>query len=203
MSDNYIVKEQNAYYKRKLNTYTYTILSSKCPTDTNDAGRFAFDIPPFPYPTHQGSSLAIFKLKAYWIIGQGDTNANRVSADVDKDISGFQVSIQGLGLRSSQYTNMSAVAGDLVVRPKQLFFVPNQYADIALPALAVLDRAEVNAGTPDLHDEVVISNPSGTHIVVEVRNIKTGLVIQDSPAYFSVLKFEIEVINEEISNGSF
>ena len=79
MSDNYFQKEANNYYQRKLNTYSYTINSDTASGPNTVPSQFQFDIPPFPFPTHQASKLALFRLKSFQICNQGTTVGSRVS----------------------------------------------------------------------------------------------------------------------------
>tara|TARA_R100001086_G_scaffold35503_1_gene16081 strand:- start:443 stop:1063 length:621 start_codon:yes stop_codon:yes gene_type:complete len=204
-SDNYFVKEADNYYRRKLNTYQYTINSNNASGPTNNPGQFEFDIPPFPFPTHQRSKLAIFRLKGFQVINQGNVDAQRVSGTINSDLSGFMVRLSGLGTRGQLLNNQETNAPAKLL-PKPEFFVLNKYADV-LEGTGVHEarqQLQVHSGSDDDLDYcVVVSNPSGTHISVEIRDVVNNTIIPVGTNYFSVLTFEIEVIDPEVSSGQF
>lgn len=205
-----IIKEQNAYYRRKLNTYSYIVNSR------NSGGtafgyaphQFAIDIPPFPFPTHQQSNLAIFRLIDCYVCNQGDSDNERVSNSINKDISGFILSVQGLGTRSMLYNNTNLITETAsALLPKSEFLVMNRYGTIVKNAGAK-DEHQVCSGDTQINTEVVVSNPSGTHLIFDLKNLDTyqNIHIQTTPTtdeYYAVIKFEIELLNNQVSSGNF
>ena len=202
---NFTAKEQESFYQRKLNTYHYQVSSRNTTGPSNKAGLFEFDIPNFAFPTHQASHIAIFKLKDFWVVNQGDTGVTRASGVVYNDISVFTLNIQGLGTRGMIFSNTGAElngAGDpnkLTLNPSCKIEVINKYGGIGGDATAPL---QVVSGSDDTEFEFVCSNPSGQHISVQVLNAETGAQIPDGNDYFSMLRFDIEVILPEISSGN-
>lgn len=194
MSD-FTLKEANAYYRRKLNTYQYSVLSKNC-APQDKVHTFSIDIPPFPYPTKQQSCLAIFRLKKYFVLGQGFTDASRVSGDTDADLSGFVISVGGLGLRGSQFTNSKQSK----LTPNNEIIVINKYGEIT-PA-ATKREHQVVSGSDEEMTEIVISNPSGTHMIFEVRSIDNNQKLPEGDgSYYSFINFEIELLAPDISMG--
>ena len=154
-SDNYFVKEADNYYRRKLNTYQYTINSNKASGPNNNPGQFEFDIPPFPFPTHQQSKLAIFRLTGFQVINQGNVDAQRVSQTIDNDLSGFYVRLSGLGTRG-QLLNNQETNTPAKLLPKPEFFVLNKYADV-LEGTGIHEarqQLQVHSGSDDDLDAV-------------------------------------------------
>ena len=97
------VSQQVLDYYRLRNTYSFSV-ESTCGDLGNgindDPGNFDVLIPPFPFPDHNRSQRAIFTLKEFWVINQGNLDAERVSADGDFDPSGFVVQVNGLGMNN-------------------------------------------------------------------------------------------------------
>ncbi len=199
------VKEQNAFYRRELNTYHYQISSQNCTGPERRAGLFEFDIPPYPYPTHQASQLALFKLKDFWIVNQGSKNTQRASQSATDDISVFTLDIKGLGTRSSVYSNTGArLDGAGNPNAKQLFpstkiEVVNKYGGVNLTG-----TMQAVSGSDETDFECVVSNPAGSHLRVQVLDGDKASQIADGEAgtYFCILRFSIEVLDPEISSGN-
>jgi len=193
---NLVLKETNQYYRSKLNTYSFNIVSA---TDTSD--KLSLKIPPFPLPTHQRSSLAIFKLKEFWICGQDNTAGERASGLLTSDISGFVVRFKGLGLRGTNFSNVMRNATDYTTPlPTQDFIVINKYGALDRGGGTDRDSLQVNSGNGDLTHEIVCSNPTGTELIIEVVDLDDqSLVIPGN--FFFATRFEIEVIPDEISRG--
>ena len=190
MSD-FTLKETNQYYRTKLNTYTFNIVSPSANSNT-----FNVIIPPFPLPTHQRSSLAIFKLKEFWIVDQGDTAAERSSGLITTDITGFIVRFKGLGLRGTNFSN--CIGSAVTPIPSQDFIVINKYNAGGVER----ESLQLNSGNGYLTHEVVCSNPTGTDLIIEVRDLQDESFI--IPAnFFVACRFEIEVIPDEIGRGDF
>ena len=194
---NLVLKEMNQYYRSKLNTYSFNIVSS---TDTSD--KLSLKIPPFPLPTHQRSSLAIFKLKEFWICGQGDTSAERASGLISGDISGFVVRFKGLGLRGTNFSNVMRNPDDYTTPlPTQDFLVINKYGALDRNTGTIdRDSIQTNSGNGELTHEIVCSNPTGTELIIEVVDLDDQSLIVPGNFFFAT-RFEIEVIPDEISRG--
>jgi len=128
-------KELAEKVSRLRNTYHYTIESDQGSPD-DEIGDFEILIPPFPYPEHQGSQLAIFTLESFHITGQNATQ--RVPA-VGYDTSGFYVILGGLGLRGQSFLNTKAKT----LKPQRAFFVPNTYGDGAIATSNIYNRLSV------------------------------------------------------------
>lgn len=202
---NFTAKEQESFYQRKLNTYHYQVSSRNATGPSNKAGLFEFDIPNFAFPTHQASHIAIFKLKDFWVVNQGTKATQRASGLATEDISAFTLNIQGLGTRGMIFSNTGAeknAAGNdnkLTLNPSCKIEVINKYGQIDSGGILGL---QVVSGSDDTEFEFVCSNPSGQHISVQVINAETGAQIPDGEDYFSMLRFDIEVILPEISSGN-
>jgi hypothetical protein len=202
---NFTAKEQESFYQRKLNTYHYQVSSRNATGPSNTAGLFEFDIPNFAFPTHQASHIAIFKLKDFWVVNQGSKANNRASGSLAVDISAFTLNIQGLGTRGMIFSNTGAelnaggTANKLSLNPSCKIEVINKYGQIDTGGILGL---QVVSGSDDTEFEFVCSNPSGQHISVQVINAETGAQIPDGDEYFSMLRFDIEVILPEISSGN-
>ena len=190
----FTLKESNAYYKSKLNTYTFTIVSG-----VNTSDKLNLQLPPFPLPTHQRSSLAILKLKEFWVFGQDCNNGTeRASGDLTADISGFIVSLKGIGLRGTNLNNLQDQGGSIL--PTTDFVVINKYANVDLVGGTAPNERQRCSGNSDLTQEVVCSNPTGTSITIEVRNLDTNNLITPDIFQFS-LRFDVEVLPDEVSRG--
>lgn len=190
------LKESNQYYRSKLNTYSFNLVSA---TDTT--GKCTINIPPFPLPTHQASSLAIFKLKEFYICGQDDTAGERAGGLLTKDLSGFIVRFSGLGLRGTNFSN--AMMDALTYQnptPSPDFIVINKYGALDRSGTDVRDSLQVNSGNGYLTQEVVCSNPTGTSLEIEVRDLDDQEIIINAN-YFFYVRFEVEVIPDEIGRG--
>ena len=189
-------REAQIYYDRRLNTYQYNILS-KNSSPQSKVHTFSIDIPPFPFPTHQSSSLAIFRLKKYFVLGQGFTDASRVSGDTDADLSGFVISVGGLGFRGSQFTNSKQSK----LTPNNEIIVINKYGEIS--PNSTKRQHQVVSGSDEEMTEIVISNPSGTHLLFEVRSIDNNLLLPEGDGtYYSFINFEVEVLPPDVSSGN-
>ena len=190
-------REAQIYYDRRLNTYQYSVISKNCNANQdNDVFRFTTDIPPFPFPTHQASSLAIFRLKEFFIMNQGTANNQRASGDNTTDLSGFSVSVIGAGMRGSQYTNSNQTK----LTTNNIINVSNKYAMVET---GTHDQIQVLSGSNEMSDEIVISNPSGTALTFEVRDLRTfTLIPAGDGSYFSYIKFEVELLPPDVSSGN-
>ena len=64
-----LIKETQTYYDRVRNTYHYVINSRKGPNQSgkNTLNSFEMEIPPFPFPEHQGSQIGILKVNSFYI----------------------------------------------------------------------------------------------------------------------------------------
>ena len=197
MSSDFTLKEVNQYYRTKLNTYNFNIISAP-----ETSQRLSVKIPPFPLPTHQRSSLAIFKLKEFWICGQDNTAGERAGGVVTNDISGFCVRFKGLGLRGTNFSNLSNTLDPDYETPKptQEFLVINRYGALDNGGGTARDSYQVNSGNGDLSQEVVCSNPTGTELIIEVVDLDDQQPIIPDGFYFAT-RFEIEVIPDEVSRG--
>ena len=192
-----VVNQSRVDYSKFRNTYHYTISSRNCVTQ-NDPGVFQFTIPPFPYPDHQGSQLGIFRLKEMYICHQGTIAGHRASGNVNHDPSGFYVSFTGVGFRPQNFTNIGEAGTTDEPLPRSFFFVPNPDGGADNGNSTIYQR--ISGGRAD-DLEVPVSNPAGTTITVEVRDVDDGLIIPDSATYFTLLHFTIELVPTSISNG--
>lgn len=188
--------ETQTYYDRRLNTYQYTVLSKNCPVN-NKVHTFSIDIPPFPFPTHQASSLAIFRLKKYFVMNQGPTDASRVTGDLDTDISGFVISVGGAGMRGSQFSNTS----ENKLTPNNQIVVLNKYGEVT--ANGQNRDYQRLSGSDEEMSEIVISNPSGTNLNFQVRDVDTFLLLGvGDGTFYSLINFEIELLPPDVSSGN-
>lgn len=213
-------KETQKYYERVRNTYHYVINSRKGTGGENITSRFGMDLPPFPYPEHQGSQIGIFKLNSFHICNQDEVDRIPMPQGAglmkEGDSSGFYVIINGIGLRSQVFSNAKSNpvhgggAGNPAV-PSDLFqmnsfWIPNTYGkrnivfsdDEDAPASGNFNV--LSGGYSG--KEVICSNPAGSRLNVEVIDADTGVVIQSDSDLYCVLDFSIEVISTEISSGN-
>ena len=202
---NFTAKEQESFYQRQLNTYHYQVASRNAMGPKRSPGLFEFDIPNFSFPTHQASHIAIFRLKDFWVVNQGSKATNRASGSTSEDISAFTLNIQGLGTRGMIFSNTGpekrADGNDnqLPLNPSCKIEIVNKYGQIDTGGILGL---QVVSGSDDTDFEFICSNPSGQHISVQVINAETGVQIPTGEEYFSVIRFDIEVVLPEISNGN-
>lgn len=192
-----LIKETQTYYDRIRNTYHYTICSRNCP-EKNDLGQFNFTIPPFPYPEHQGSQIGIFCLKEAYVCGQGNTAGTRATQDADADVSGFYVSFMGVGFRPQNFTNFGDVGTTGQPTSRQFFTVINEYGGANNSKSLIYERV---SGGKAMDLEVPVSNPAGTQVNCEIRDMDDTLILTDDPALYTIVHFTIELIPTEISNG--
>jgi len=192
-----VVNQNRIEYEKLRNTYHYTISSRNCVTN-NDPGTFQFTLPPFPYPEHQGSQIGIFRLKEAYICNQGTIAADRVSGNAGFDPSGFYVSFNGIGFRPQNFTNLGQGGTTAEPLPRSFFFVPNPDGGGDNANSNIYQR--ISGGRAD-DLEVPVSNPAGTTITVELRDVDDGLIVPDSNNYFTLLHFTVELLPTPISNG--
>ena len=201
-----LVNESRAYASRLRNTYHYSIQSNALDNSgiTNTPGLFSFTIPPYPYPEHQGSQEGIFKMKGFWILNQGGgANNERVSGDMAYDVSGFKLKIGGLGLRSNMFSSTDSTIGG--VRTRRLengkeFAVINRYANIDSDQ-ADRDPFDMVSGNDEMDYQILVSNPAGTQVSVEVKNMDENIRIPTGIGYYSQLEFSIELLPTEVASG--
>ena len=201
-----LVNESRAYASRLRNTYHYSIQSNAISNTgiTNIPGLFSFTIPPYPYPEHQGSQVGIFKMKGYWVLNQGGGAGNeRVSGVLTKDLSAFKLKVGGLGLRSNMFNSTnSTMAG---VQTKRLenskeFAVINRYANVDSDG-GDKDKFAMVSGNDEMDYQVLVSNPAGTQVSVEVFDMDTNTRILTGSRYYSQLEFSIELLPTEVGAG--
>ena len=201
-----LVKESRAFASRLRNTYHYSIQSTAI-SDTgivNTPGLFSFTIPPYPYPEHQGSQEGIFKMKSFWILSQGGGADNqRVSGDLEYDVSGFKLKIGGIGLRNNMFSSTDSTIG--LVRTKRLenckeLPVINRYAKIDTNQ-ANNDTFDMVSGNDEMDYQILVSNPAGTQVSVEVINMDENIRIPTGVGYYSQLEFSIELLPTEVASG--
>ena len=131
------------------------------------------------------------------MFGQDCNNkSERASADLTSDISGFIVSIKGLGLRGTNFTNLQAVE----LRPTTDFVVINKYASVDLVGGTAPGERQRNSGNSDITQEIVCSNPTGTSLIIEVRSLDTLALLTPDVFKFS-LRFDVEVIPDAVGRG--
>ena len=209
-------------YDRVRNTYHYVINSRKGqgPAGQNVTHRFGMDLPPFPYPEHQGSQIGIFKLNSFHVChcDEIDRVPMPQGGGLFKfgDTSGFYVIINGLGLRGQVFSNAKSnpvhgagvgnAAVPAVLNQMNSFWIPNKYGKKKLvystdaDAPAGGDFNVLSGGYSK--KEVICSNPAGSRISVEVIDADTGVAISDDSDLYCVLDFSIEVIPTEVSSGN-
>jgi hypothetical protein len=192
---------------RIQSTYYYSF-DSECGNTNgngNDAlpGKFSQTIQPFPFPEHNSSQRAIFKLLSVYIIGQdavdGETIAttDRVSGSLAKDASGFYVLCNGLGFSKNQYTSSKSCLKE----GGQGFYIANEDGGSNNQDSKIYQNVsgEKYQGPP-----ILCSNPSGTNLIWEVLDVETGnqIIGQDGEApYKTIVNFCIEIIPDDISSG--
>ena len=190
-------------YQRVLNTYEYSIQSSQG-IDRDDGsgdgiGDFQILLPPFPFPTHQQSKVAIFTLQSFHFISQTATQyvsagADGLPASSDYDISSFYVEVNGIGLRPQNYTSGKSVS----LRGCKNFLVVN--SDGLNRATAGYER--VNAGG-DCGIESICSNPVGSTLRIKVFSGDTGDLIADNANLDSIIRFKIELLPDDFQEREF
>lgn len=189
--------QQVLEYRKLRNTYQYTILSD-CGDDSNgrrsDAGDFDFLINPFPFPDHNSSSRAIFKLCSFYVIKQGTTDGDRLTGDLDVDSSGFSVEINGLGI-----TNMNSQVRGCELTNKPNFTIINKYSQIFVAADNTSPLQRVS-GDEYYGEPVLCSNPVGSLINVKVFDLDDNLQI-DTGIFKSVMTFSIEILDNETTQN--
>ena len=196
---NFTAKEQQSFYLRELNTYHYSVSSRNATGPSKVAGLFEFNIPNYAYPTHQNSSIGLFKLKEFWIVNQGSTAGTRASGVLTSDISAFTLVISGLGTRGMLFSNTGASTITNTLNPSLKIEVINKYGNTETNDMKIL---QIVSGSNDTEFDFICSNPSGQHISIQVLNAETGAQIPNGTDYFSMINFDIEVIDPAISNGN-
>ena len=181
-------KDLRQMYLRKRNTFNFSVVNLVGVEGNDEVGDFNIRIPPFAFPEHQSSQYALFKLDSVYITRQGKTQATRVSQNVDTDISGFYVEINGLGIRSV----IATVPGIVPINNGVSFFILNE---TALTDLQQSFQYSMNSGGKYDGESVVCSNPSGTVFNIKIRSADDGNVIADSEDYMSVVNFSIELLD--------
>ena len=181
-------KDLRQMYLRKRNTFNFSVDNLVGVEGKDEVGNFNIRLPPFTFPEHQSSQYALFKLDSVYITRQGKTQATRVSQNVDTDISGFYVEINGLGIRSV----IATVPGIVPINNGVSFFILNE---TALTDLQQSFQYSMNSGGKYDGESVVCSNPSGTVFNIKIRSADDGNVIADSEDYMSVVNFSIELLD--------
>ena len=191
-------------YQRVNNTFTYSI-SSAGGVDRSDGtgdeiGEFQIYIPPFPFPTHQQSKLAIFTLESFFITGQTDdayvsAGANGQPANTGAgrfDISGFYVEVNGLGVRGNNFVNARSNS----LRSNKAFIIMNEYGAQRKDSATAEDYARVLSGGRS-GVECICSNPSGTTLNVKVLSLDTIDQLTAQAGLDSVINFKIELLPDD------
>ena len=195
------VSQQVLDYYRLRNTYSFSV-ESTCGDLGNgindDPGNFDVLIPPFPFPDHNRSQRAIFTLKEFWVINQGNLDAERVSADGDFDPSGFVVQVNGLGMNNGYGQSINCK-----LRSAPVFTVINKYATIVRTTLGADALLQRNAGGEYYGGSRLCSNPVGSMINVNVRSLDTDAQIGGTGAsdFRSLMVFTIELLDSDTSTN--
>lgn len=181
-------------FLRKKNTYHFSVCSADGVLNA-DVNNFDFVIPPFPYPEHQRSQYALFKLHSFYVITQNVSNPfapnERVSASADFDLSGFYVRFDGLGIQPS----LGATIQNTAIRyGTNTFFVPNENAGADLTQSFQYQR--VSGGKPDDY-EVACSNPVGSNVNIKVFDAESAgdLIPNGGGTYDCIVNFSIELLD--------
>ena len=190
-------KELQLKYNSLLNTYSYTFESGCGDTgngSNDDIGNFDMLIQPFPFPEHNNSQRAIFKLHSLYIGGQTKLVGGRASASLDFDIGGFYLIVSGLGLSN----NTNTTAKSCGKGRGNSFFIPNIDAgsDNAKSSVYQKLTGGVYNGPP-----VLCSNPTGTLLNFQLFDADTDLLVPANANLYSVINFSIELLPEEITSG--
>jgi len=186
-------------YESLRNTYYYAVESDQGIGDNDELGQFELLIPPFPFPEHQRGQSAIFTLTDFFITGM--TATARVSSGAaggatatKQDISGFFVEINGLSLRPQNHNTFLSTN----IRATKSFMVLNRYAK---NNDGINGGQSCLAGQEDIEESVICGNPSGEQFRIKVYSLDTGDLITDQSTLKSVIKFKIELLPADISNG--
>ena len=192
-------------YDRLRNTYFYTIESAEGLEDDDEISRFSVNIPPFPYPEHQGSQRCIFTLHDFYVIGQDDgerlTQTGEPSVAGGEDISGFHLRVMGIGLRNQDFS--TALGGGFQLQGTNIFSVFNKFGQVnSLNAgNTAVDNSDAKtmAGASDIDEQRLCSNPAGTTMTCEVVSMDTGVKLAANANLNVLVKFSIEVVPENQS----
>tara|TARA_R100001132_G_C3268889_1_gene91206 strand:- start:1269 stop:1862 length:594 start_codon:yes stop_codon:yes gene_type:complete len=194
-------KELAEKVNRIRNTYHYQIDSGDGLNGRAEIGNFDFIIPPFPFPEHNNSQLAIFTFHSFYVCEQ--SNTQRVDGqNPNQDVSGFYVMLSGLAVRNrfvSTDNDVPAQAGNGMINQNE-FLVLNKYGDGATTTsniYNVLSGGELTQG-----NESLIGNPAGTSVNCSVQTINGGNDLGDNAFLSSTLQFSIELIPADISSGN-
>ena len=209
-----LIKETQTYYDRVRNTYHYVINSRKGPNQSgkNTLNSFEMEIPPFPFPEHQGSQIGILKVNSFYICNndKNDRIPEPQGGGAEKvgDSSGFYVILSVIGLRGQKKSNaksnpVHAGGAGVVPTPSNLFqmnsfWIPNNHGKRNIEETS--GQFNVLSGGYS-GKEVICSNPAGSTLRVEVIDADTGVRIDSNIELYAVLDFSIEVVPTEISNG--
>lgn len=175
-------------YMRKKNTINYSIDNIAGIEGKNDSGDFNIRIPPMPYPNNQSSQYGLFTLNSVYIMEKTEALADRLSNNVNFDLSAFYVEISGIGIQSVVATLPGTTA-----RPSGTsFFILNE---TSMADLGNSNQYSRNAGGLYHGESVVCSNPTGAVINVKIRDASTGLLVQDNANLISVVNFSIELLD--------
>tara|TARA_R110002020_G_scaffold107363_5_gene249413 strand:+ start:2246 stop:2845 length:600 start_codon:yes stop_codon:yes gene_type:complete len=189
---------------RIQSTYYYSF-DSTCGNESGNGihaqpGKFSMTIQPFPFPEHNSSQRAIFKLLSVYVVGQ-DANdgeeiaaTDRVSNSLDKDTSGFYVVCNGLGFSKNQYVSSKACSKESGLG----FFISNVDGGSANASTSIYQNV---SGAEYNGPAILSSNPSGTNITWEVLNAETGDPIPNSEIFKTIVNFCIEIIPDDIVSG--
>lgn len=179
------------FVDRTRSTYTYTF-ESTCGNDDigkDKLGAFDFDIPPFAFPEHNSSKRAIFTLHSFYIGHQ--TATERASNSTTNDIDGFYVLLNGIGFSANNYTETKA-CGSLC----NAFSVFNSLAQTDLTNSNNYYRI---SGGEYKGPPLLCSNPTGTHVVVDVYKMIDGERVPQNTNLCSVIHFSIQILPDEIN----
>mgnify|MGYP003112632362 CR=1 FL=1 len=175
-------------YMRKKNTINYSLDNVAGIEGKNDSGDFSIRIPPMAFPNYQSSQYALFTLNSVYVLEKTEALADRLSNNVNFDISAFYVEISGIGINSVVATLPGTTA-----RPSGVsFFIVNE---TSMADLGNSNQYSRNAGGLYHGESVVCSNPTGAVINVKIRDASTGLLVPDNANLISVVNFSIELLD--------
>lgn len=192
---------------RIQSTYYYSF-DSVCGSENGNGthalpGKFSQTIQPFPFPEHNSSQRAIFKLLSVYVIGQDAEDGSslavedRVSGSLAKDTSGFYVVVNGLGFSKNQYVSSKSCGKEGGLG----FYIANEDGGCNNQDSKIYQQVsgEKYNGPP-----ILCSNPSGTNLIWEVLDVETGnpiIATEDETPYKTIVNFCIEIIPDDISSG--
>ncbi len=180
--------ELKQMYMRKKNTINYSLDNISGIEGKDAVGDFNIRIPPMAYPNHQSSQYALFTLNSFYVMEKSAVLADRLSGNVNFDLSALYVEINGIGIQSAVSTLPGTTA-----RPSGVsFFILNETSMADLGNSAQYSR---NCGGLFHGESVVCSNPTGAVINVKVRDVATAAQLIDNNNLISVINFSIELLD--------